>query len=170
MTEEIWKDITGYDGVYSVSNLGRVRRNFLKKEKILKQGRKGNYFGVSLSYKGKVTSRMTHRLVIEAFMGKSNLDCNHKDGIKSHNWLDNLEYCTTSENLRHAVHAGLIKNPALPQIKIDRYTLNNEYINTFASIQEAARFVKGSAGNICNCINKNNKSAYGFKWKHNNQS
>ena len=110
-TEEIWKDVVGYEGIYQVSNLGRVKSlnyNHTGKEKVRKLdlGRKG-YYLVVLCKGGKRKAHIVHRLVMLAFIGESDLQVNHKNGIKTDNRLENLEYCTASENIRHSFDTGL---------------------------------------------------------------
>jgi hypothetical protein len=119
--QEIWKDIPDFEGLYQVSNLGRIkslerywlsgRKNILKrlhKEKILNGRLKGNYLQVRLSKNGKDYWKSIHRIVISTFLEKSNLDVNHKNGIKIDNKLENLEYCTKQENMQHAMATGLL--------------------------------------------------------------
>ena len=120
MEEEIWKDIEGYIGFYQVSNLGRVKslerkvtsRNGLMKvrERILKQviETKG-YYASSLSKLGRHRLISTHRLVAIAFLDNANslLEVNHKNGIKTDNNVDNLEWTTRSRNMVHAFKTGL---------------------------------------------------------------
>lgn len=111
MEEEIWKDIKGYEGVYQVSNLGRVislKRKDSLRRKVgglflkLTLDSKG-YFHVRLSENAIVNTFQVHRLVITAFSPNSdNKPCiNHKDGIKINNELTNLEWCTHLENEKH---------------------------------------------------------------------
>lgn len=107
--EEIWKDIPNYEGLYQVSNLGRVKSFKRGKEKILKPrlDRVG-YYHVGLCEGGERKSNLVHRLVMLAFVGESDLQVNHKNGAKSDNRLENLEYCTSSENTQHAYDTGLM--------------------------------------------------------------
>jgi hypothetical protein len=118
---EVWKDIEGYENLYQVSNFGEVKSLsreswngvafFLKKEKILhKNLNTWGYPQVTLCKNNTQKIKRIHRLVLEAFAGKSNLICNHKDGNKKNNRLENLEYCTHSENSKHAFRIGLTKN------------------------------------------------------------
>ena len=115
---EIWKDIHGYNGFYQVSNIGNIR----SKDRNVngrwgKQSRNGTmlktapmkngYIGVCLYDNGIKKTLSVHRLVISSFCGKSNLQCNHKDGDKTNNSIENLEYCTSSENHIHAIKMGL---------------------------------------------------------------
>lgn len=101
--EESWKPVVGYEGLYMVSNTGRVKS--LKRNIILKQAaHRQGYKKVTLRSKG----HFVHRLVCAAFIGKSDLEVNHKDGEKANNKLDNLEYCSHSENVKHAYKNGLM--------------------------------------------------------------
>lgn len=118
--EEIWKDIKGYEGLYQVSNLGRVK----SLPRVVNHGnyvykRRGR-IKLSFNSKGydfiklhKDTHRkvyLVHRLVAEAFIPNPNnfAVVNHKDGVKTNNFVDNLEWCTASDNTKHAIHTGLL--------------------------------------------------------------
>lgn len=118
--QEIFKDIPGYKGKYQVSNMGRIKslsrkiwiaknkRYGIKKERLLKPLKKRTGYLFVCLYKNKKGKYKTiHRLVLRTFNGKSKLQCNHKNGIKIDNRLENLEYCTPSENLKHAIKIGL---------------------------------------------------------------
>lgn len=101
---EIWKDIQGYDGKYSVSNLGNVRSNCYGKVRLLKPmlsaGRYNGYLMVTL-YKDSVGKKVkVHRLVAEAFIPNPNRlpVINHKDEDRTNNRADNLEWCTIAYN------------------------------------------------------------------------
>jgi hypothetical protein len=105
---EQWKEIQGLEP-YKFSNMGRVMGpRGLRKLKLRKNG----YLSVNLSFSGKVKHCLVHRLVLEAFKGKSVLHVNHINGVKNDNRLENLEYCTPRENINHAVKNGLIKSGA----------------------------------------------------------
>ena len=119
MTEptENWKPAVGYDGVYDVSDAGRVRRSPLScpignvvPGKVLKPRMKSNgYLQVHLCSAGIKRSHTVHRLVAEAFFGvpAGRMDANHKNGIKTDNRLSNLEFITPAENMNHCVRTGL---------------------------------------------------------------
>jgi len=110
---EIWKPIAGYEGLYEVSNLGRVRRVFrygrpyfaLCKTKTTWDG----YCESTLFKDGIPKCIRTHRLVAEAFCDnpENKLEVNHIDGNKQNNSAKNLEWCTSSENQLHAYRCGL---------------------------------------------------------------
>lgn len=121
---EYWKDVNGFEGEYQVSNYGRVLSVYKpssKKGMILKPypNPKG-YLWVSLLKNGIEKRRQVHRIVMEAFRGKSDLFVNHKDLNPKNNKLCNLEYVTHTENIHHA-----IKNGAFP----DRSGENNSRSN-----------------------------------------
>ena len=106
--EEIWKDAPGYEGRYQVSNLGKVKSLKFDKERTLKFGlNRGGYYFVNLCKGGAQKTNSVHRLVMLAFVGKSDLEVNHINGIKTDNRLENLEYCSRSENIQHAYDTGL---------------------------------------------------------------
>ena len=99
MENEIWKDIPGYEGLYQASNLGRILSLKFAKTRILRL-RKNNYgyFLVTLRNCNKSKTFSVHRLVLLAFVGKSDLVVDHINEIKTDNRLCNLEYVTYEEN------------------------------------------------------------------------
>lgn len=115
---ELWKPIKAYEGVYSVSNRGRIRRDLNrtsgKRGTILKPHFiKGGYLRVRLTKNGAWSRKMIARLVTEAFIGPCppKLQVNHKDGNKLNNCPENLEYVTPKENIHHADALGLRRGP-----------------------------------------------------------
>jgi hypothetical protein len=129
MVGEVWRDVQGYEGLYQVSNLGRVKSlnrevtrkyksgktsTWIQKGKVLKAPLDiSGYPRVALykNYKSKFV--FVHRLVAQAFLGSvkvtDDMQVNHMDGIKTNNYVDNLEWCTRSENMRHAHEIGVKK-------------------------------------------------------------
>lgn len=114
---EIWKDIPEYEGMYQVSNFGRIRSvdridNIGRKQKgqIIKSlSHDLGYQRVKLSKDGKLKNYLVHRLVAQAFLmlkGKAG-EVNHKDGNKQNNHVDNLEWVTRSDNILHAFRTGI---------------------------------------------------------------
>lgn len=126
--DEEWRPVKGYEEDYEVSNLGRVRSvdryikcshdgTHLYKGRILRQENKygnlddnPNYKRVGLSHNGKVIRKSVHRLVAEAFLENNDptrlTEVNHKNGIRSDNFVDNLEWVSREENRAHAVENG----------------------------------------------------------------
>ena len=117
---EIWKDIEGYEGIYQVSNMGRVRSltrkvwNYTKPGRILRPGAKENgYLHVALSNGSKKEKHAhVHRLVAAAFIpNPDNLpEVNHKNYDKTDNRIDNLEWCTSRYNKAHFRKSPYAKN------------------------------------------------------------
>lgn len=107
---EEWRDIEGFKGLYQVSNLGRVKS--LKKGIILSICDNGNgYKVVNLKVNRIQHMKTVHRLVATAFIPnpENKKEINHKNGDKSNNSVENLEWCTRSENGKHAYRTGLRK-------------------------------------------------------------
>ena len=109
---EIWRDISGYEGLCQISNLGRVK-SFYNGGRMLKPGRVSGYLRVTLRCDGKSKSLFVHRLVAQAFIPnpESKREVNHVNGIKTDNRVENLEWVTPAENSRHAVATGLYIAP-----------------------------------------------------------
>ena len=136
--EEIWKDIEGYNGLYQVSNMGRVKsidhyasngqKIILYKGKIRKQNVHNGYLYVELSKNNVANTRLVHRLVARAFIENPNCynTINHIDGNKLNNNYKNLEWCTQRQNVNHAVDTGL-RHLKIPKEKFDY--IYNEHKN-----------------------------------------
>ena len=129
---ETWRDITGYEGLYKVSNYGNVLS--IKNNKILKPVDNHSYKYVHLcDIKHIRRNKSIHRLVAEAFIPTKDksLQINHKDGNKANNFVDNLEWCTPAENSYH--RAKVLKRNT-------RKVYCIETQQTFDSIQEASEY------------------------------
>lgn len=119
-SNEEWRPVIGYESIYSVSDVGRVRRDKPYQStcagKILKQQILKRYLAVPLNNKGAWNVHV-HRLVAEAFLGPCPDGCqvNHLDGNKVNNHIENLEYVTPRKNTQHAIDAGL--RPTFPAIE-----------------------------------------------------
>jgi hypothetical protein len=113
--EEIWKDIEGYEGLYQVSNLGRVNNVVRNKIKTLSLHTKTGYFFVHLYKDNTEKNKSVHRLVAETFISNNDkkLCVNHKNSNRLDNTVQNLEYCTHSENTQHAYDNGRCKSGEL---------------------------------------------------------
>ena len=169
---EIWKPIKGYEGLYEVSNKGRIKS--LKRytnsknefgnikqnhnEKILKNNTmKTGYVMTTLYKEGKPKSFFIHRLVAEAFINNPNnyKEVNHKDENKSNNNVENLEWCTRKYN-----------NVYSRARKICQYDLDGNFIREWESCYEASRHTKAYESNIRNCCKGKSKTTGGYIWKY----
>jgi hypothetical protein len=138
---ETWKNVVGYEGVYSISNLGNVRRDapsligrgISKPGRLIKPRKNGRsgYFQVHLCMNRIPTYRWVHRLVLEAFVGPAPTVKhipNHIDGDKWNNAPENLEWVTQAENIAHARRTGLMRHWMIvhPQRAIEHGRKMNE--------------------------------------------
>jgi len=124
MKKEVFKDILNYEGMYQVSNLGKIKSLKGKKEKFLKPSNTTHgYLKVNLNKNGIQKTFKLHRLIAEHFIKKIDGKeiINHIDGNKRNNNISNLEWCTHSENIKHAYKTGLKKPKSGNQ-----YTENNK--------------------------------------------
>lgn len=172
--EEIWKDIEGYEGLYQVSNEGRVKslaRSYTSgvgtkhiAEHFCKYSNNNNYLRVNLYKNGKMKWFSVHRLVAEAFIpNPDNLpQVNHKDEVKTNNHINNLEWCDSKYNNTYGTckkrMAEKQKNDPNRSKTIYQYTINGELVKIWPSEHECSRygFHAGAIGACC-------KGLYGFK-------
>lgn len=111
LSDEIWKDIKNYDGIYQISNKGRVKRI----DKFSKKLEHGCFLKPNITDKGYLSVKLikntffVHKLICEAFLGERpvGLQINHKDCDKKNNSVENLEYVTQTQNMQHAKKNGL---------------------------------------------------------------
>lgn len=180
---EIWADIASFEGIYQISNMGR-----LKSFKDLSDGRilslkngKRDYFSIVLRYGKKIRHTRIHRLVAESFIpnpyGKPQV--NHKDGNRQNNKVWNLEWVTEKENARHAVdhNPNTVKNmnkynQVVRPRMIQQYTLDNRLLATYWNAVEAEKATGVCHRNILQVANRDEykpgmirKQAGGFIWK-----
>ena len=108
MIEE-WKDIKGYEGIYKISNLGKIVRIKEGQEHLMKIWNNGRYMEVRLSKNGKATHFTLHRLLAIHFIPNPNNlpSVNHKDENKLNNSINNLEWCTYAYNTNYG--SGICK-------------------------------------------------------------
>lgn len=153
--------ITDDGHVYSLNYMNTGKKNKLK-PRIDKYG----YHTVHFRRDGMHINKSIHRLVAEHFIpNPENLpQVNHIDGDKANNNVSNLEWCTNSHNINHALNLKLI-NIEIPVIQLD---INNNIVSKYRSISEASRITGINRRHINDCCknNKYYKSAGGYKWKY----
>ena len=175
--KEIFNDIKGYENLYQVSNLGRVksfaRNGTILTNKILQPLYKHGYSSVTLSKNNIHKQKTIHRLVAKTFLPnpENKPQVNHINGIKSDNRIENLEWVTASENIQHAYNIKLFKPPHLghfedksPRHKqIYQYDLDGNLIKKYNSIIQACRQLNNFNLHISEVCHNYRKTTGGFK-------
>lgn len=178
---EEWRDIVGYEGLYQVSDLGRVKslprlkRNFnvntkrfdiitipekIRKPQLTKYG----YYRIGLTKNSKQVYHSVHRLVAEAFIpnSKNLLQINHKDENKTNNCVDNLEWCTAVYNANYGTRN---KRSAEKQIKPIMCIETGVIYNSLTEASKKTGISKGNISSVCN-HRKWCKTAGGYHWEY----
>ena len=178
---EVWKDIAGYEGLYQISNLGRVkslerevkvgRGTRHQAELIVKQETLNNgYLRVRLSKNGDMSGYLVHRLVAKMFIPNvaNWTEVNHKNGVKTDNYVENLEWISHKENMRHAFRTGLSGGEHFLNNKgskaVSQYDRNMVLIATYPSMHEAERKTGIAQGRISISAYRGFKAG-GYFWK-----
>lgn len=177
-TEEEWRAVVGFEGIYEVSSNGRVKslgrertlfgdlnRRMMTKDHILAGRIDGaGYKKVCLVRDGVHKYINVHRLVAEAFIQNplKLRDVNHKNGVKIDNRLDNLEWVSHSENIKHSYIVLGRKRNDWTNKKVK--CLNTG--DTFKSVKEASLSCGVSAGSISNCLHGRVKNTKGLLWEY----
>lgn len=165
MLEKQWKKIfvNEKETYYSVSNYGEVRNDStgtLLEGSIANNG----YKMVHLRYRiDKYCS--VHRLVMKAFYPCDEMDdlqINHKDGNKLNNYIENLEWCTALENIRHSYTTGLQKYKMKP---CHMYSLKGDYIKSFVNAAEASKNTGLDYSSILRCLSEQNTHYKQYQFK-----
>lgn len=174
---EIWRDIKGYEGLYQVSNYGRVKSldHYIKskggkrlvKGKILKPDLDKGYLRVTLSKDGVIKHIMVHRLVAEAFIPNPHNypTVDHINRIKTDNRKENLRWAPWELQAENKDKEKIIKSLSKP---VEQYTLDGVFVAVYPSMQEAFRQTGIPESSISSCC----RGLYGFKtaggyiWKY----
>lgn len=170
MNGEVWRDVSGYEGYYQVSNLGRVKR---VGGKVLKPVHNGNgYVKVHLCKDAIVEKLFIHRLVAKAFVpNPRGVDCvNHIDENRTNNNANNLEWVTKAENNRYGTAPQRVaetlkeyyKTHPYPRSKVVRCV---ETGIVYESISQASRLTGINISSISDCIRSKQFTAGGYHWK-----
>ena len=171
--QEVWKDISGYEGLYQVSNAGRVKslpkrvggvNGYVQKERILKPLDAGwGYLKVTL-YKNDIPKqRKIHRLVLETFRpvdGMERLNVNHKDENKRNNVLSNLDWVTPSENVNWGTRNERVSKANSKPV----YCV--ELGKTFCNLTTASAVTGARLNTLCSCLKGRYKTAGGYHWRY----
>ena len=166
---EIWKDIDGYEGLYQVSNLGRVKslnyRRTGKEQNLKPRNNVLGYLKVILCKNGKTKPFTIHRLVAKAFLENpdNKSDVNHKDEDKTNNCVDNLEWMTRKDNINYGTHNERMAKSRSKSVL--QFTKNGKFVKEWPSVIQIERDLGFSSGNISQCCNGKYKSAYEYIWK-----
>lgn len=180
MTNEIWKDIVGYEGLYQVSDKGRIKsvcshvrlqngELMQKKPHILKPQNRCGYKCVNLFKDGRSRTFNIHRLVAEAFLPNpyDYSVVNHKDENRSNNNLSNLEWCTHAYNLSYGTAQ---RRRAISQGKVVlQLDVNGTLIKRHLTLMDACRDTGVDFRNISLCCNSKRNTAGGYWWKFEQQ-
>jgi len=166
MENIIWKNVLSFEELYEVNNLGQIKRK--KGDTIYKDGRIANFSetilkqsknkkGYNIVYFSKnsiKTTKSTHRIVAEAFIPNPlNLpQVNHIDGDKNNNCVENLEWITNIDNIRHAFRIGLFKNRKSGKGK---KVINTETGEIFETVTKAAKSINMYQSTLSYYLNNN---------------
>lgn len=153
--DEIWKEIKGYEGLYSISNYGRVKSYHNNKEIIKRIVEESTgYYKVNLFKDGKSKTKRIHRLVAEAFVENDNPkeknEVDHIDTVRSNNRANNLRWVTRKENSSNDKTIEKIKKNAISNNGRAQKIIRNDGI-IFNSMREAAKECQTSHGSISLC-------------------
>ena len=159
------KDIKGYEGLYAVTSCGKVWS--YRSKKFLKLGK--NYWGYKqaiLSKNGKTKAFSVHRLVAEAYIPNpdNKPQVNHKNEVKTDNYINNLEWVTHKENCNYGTHNERISEK-LKKVKC-KPVLCVELNKVFESTLAAEAETGVSNSNISSVCNGRRKTAGGYHWQY----
>ena len=174
IANEVWKNVAGYDGLYQISNLGRLKSNHCVRKLQLNNN---GYYWLPLNKNGKQRRAYIHRLVAEAFLprieGKEFVD--HINTDRLDNRVDNLRWCTRSENANNPIskvnyangrerwlktHRGKNSPFAIKVVGINAITGEKIYFGSIRETEDAGFREEG----VAKCVRKERKSHRGYYW------
>lgn len=183
MIDEVWKDVVGYEGLYQVSNYGRVKSlprtricqgivMPVKGKEISLCNRRG-YKMLCLYKDGSKKIASVHRLVAEAFI--PNLEdkpcVDHIDGNRSNNFYNNLRWCTYKENINNPItyprnRRSLQRSWDNRSRNVCQYSLDGNFIKEWSNVYQAANHFNGSCSGIKRCCVGKSRVALGYRWSY----
>lgn len=194
MEGELWLPAVVYDSkgrfydytrFYQVSNYGRVKsldridsRNQRRYEKILKQDEFATYLRANFCDGYSKLRPSVHRVVLCSFTGAppEKFDANHINAIRTDNRVDNLEWVSRSQNIKHAYNLGTKVASVFKRVRGEDHHLSKgvrqldlktgKTINTFGCAREAEEYTGVPKDSIKQCTLGHNKTGYGFKWEN----
>lgn len=183
MEKEIWKPVKGYEGLYEVSNLGRVKslartckgrgngRKPIRERILCLEVSSGGYVLVRLSMDGRTKHCLVHRLVAEAFIPNPNNlpQVNHKNENKADNRVENLEWCTEKYNMNYGECISKIKKNQPHKRGVCQYDKDGVLLAEFQSIHDAGVLSGIRWQDISACCRGRQNTARGYIWKYKNQ-
>ena len=187
---EQWKDIIGYEGLYQISSYGRVKslpRKGCKGQIVKPSFTNSGYQQTHLCKNGKAVTKMVHRIVAIHFIyNPDNLpEVNHINECKTDNRVENLEWCTRLQNVRHGTgvkrmakahnykesaiksaqnhdYKAIARKRAKPVLQ---YSKDGKFIKRWDSLRDITRELGYSCGNLSGACNGKFKYRYGYAWK-----
>ena len=189
--QEIWKDINEFEGIYSISNFGKVkshRRSFVQKHRsgkiynniipdcILKPilGKRG-YHTVSLQLNKKIKRTTIHRLIAIHFIPnpENKPHINHKNGVKTDNRIENLEWCTNQENIQHSYDFLNRRKRKFKKgkehhmaRKVKQLSINGDYLRSFDTMTDAEKYTGIPKTQITAVCRKKRTTTGGYRWEY----
>lgn len=157
-----WREVKEYIN-YEVNQFGEIRHK--KRKKILKpRSNNGGYQYVNFKINGKNTNFAVHRIVANAFIPNPNgyTEVNHKDYDKTNNYVNNLEWVSSSQNKQHSYLKK--ENKKSRGKAVNQYTKDGVFIKTFETITDAAEELGCCVAAISNCCLGRAKTSQGFRW------
>ncbi|MBV4357712.1 NUMOD4 motif-containing HNH endonuclease [Pinibacter aurantiacus] len=172
--DEIWRDVTGFEKYYQISNKGNVQSldrivytnkgnaRLVKGKLLTSRINNFGYLSVRLSYKGITRTLFMHRLIAQEFIDnpENKPFVNHIDGNKTNNSIENLEWVSHSENISHAYRSGLLNNNRGANHHESRIVVSVHTGQAFYTIKEAANNAQMNYNTFRNLLNSNGNTSY----------